>query len=89
MDTLPRDNSDSLNFQVGQSKLPYILQKFHFVIIRAGQILKLHHQNCPIFAKFAVRDIEAGQIIKSHPQNCFILGGKVYFVIVGAVRIVK
>ena len=56
MDTLPRDNSDSVNFQVGQSKLPYILQNFQFVIIRAGQILKLHQQNCFIFGKSLLCD---------------------------------
>ena len=37
VDTLPRDDRNSLNFQFGQSKLPYILQNFQFVI-RAGQL---------------------------------------------------
>ena len=56
MDTLPRDNRDSLNFQVGQSKLPYFLQEFQFVIIGAGQIFKSHQQNCFIFGKTLSRD---------------------------------
>ena len=51
VDTLPRDNRDSLNFQVGQSKLPYVLQNFQFVIIRVGQILKSYQQRCFIFGK--------------------------------------
>ena len=56
VDTLPRDNRDSLNFHVGQSKLSYILQNFQFVIIRAGQILKLHQQNCFILGKSLLCD---------------------------------
>ena len=51
VDTLSRDNRDSLNFQVGQSKLPYFSQNFQFVIIRVGQILKSYQQHCFIFGK--------------------------------------
>ena len=60
VDTLPRDNRDSLNFQVGQSKLPYILQNFQLVIIRAGQILKSHQQQCFIFGKRLPRGNRGG-----------------------------
>ena len=56
VDTLPRDNRDSLNFQVGQSKLPYFLQEFQFVIIGAGQIFKSHQQNCLIFGNISASD---------------------------------
>ena len=51
VDTQRRDNRGSLNFQVGKSKLPYILQNFQFVIIGAGQIIRSHQQNCFIFGK--------------------------------------
>ena len=56
MDALPRDNMDSLNFQVAQSKLPYFLQNFQFVIIGAGQIFKSHQQNCFMLGKSLPRD---------------------------------
>ena len=50
VDTLSRDNRDSLNFQVGQS-IKNVLQNFQFVIIRVGQILKSYQQRCFIFGK--------------------------------------
>ena len=56
VDTLPRDNRDSLNFQVAQSKLPYFLQTFQLVIIGAGHIFKSHQQNCIILGKSLPRD---------------------------------
>ena len=48
---LPRDNRDSLNFQVTSSKLPYFWQKLQLLLIGAMQISKSHQQNCLIFAK--------------------------------------
>ena len=73
VDTLPRDNRDSLNFQVGQSKLPYFLQNFRFVIMRAGHILKSHQQNCFIFEKSLPRGNRVS-------VNCQVISSKLpYF----------
>ena len=72
VDTQRRDNRGSLNFQVGKSKLPYILQNFQFVIIGAGQIIKSHQQNCFILRESLPRDNRGSANCQVTHQNCLI-----------------